>query len=1210
LSGDIILAAGSEFISIERVGNLVRFTCFTPDCKVLMADSTMKNISDITIGDEVVTHTGKINKVIKLFKRSVDEEIVNINISGHRKESFKSTKNHPIMAIKCLEDNKKCSVHGVRGCRKCLNRYDSPSWIPADRLKVGDFIARKFSNSNINDIESINLSEYIDDTKVINGSVYSTQSRTKVTNGIGTYDIIENTFTTVATSVIDSINIDDKFLRLCGYYLAEGSCGRYKDGVKAHNIQFTISKDEAFGSMGNDIIECIKHVFGIDPKVYKNNIEDTAYTITLHSSLAARFISNLLPGGSHTKMMPQWMMELPINKQKEIIKGFMFGDGYSKINVRCKQMGFGIASEQLANQMCALFERVESTPIINYRNVYSKQTKKYHDRFCVTVQAADAEWLWEAMGNQPSGIKHLDFGLHHSGYTLRQIKSIEYKQYNGDVYNIEVENDHSYIVNGMIVHNCDMPISMSCGCEECSQIYFISDESDTRSIRPPSCNGIMPGVNAYGELKIYCYPAGKVFNSNSPTSFFELKGSVPTLSFTRYINGNVQNTAELNLVMKRNENLTTNVGWSFTPGPNMVPQCKWFVGSGTDGRQLSFEFMPESNSGLLGALLYNGHTITRRNGVVTGYDTNVLSNNIYKVKHFNIQDSEVVGDEFDAMNMWQITGSTDLLVLDKTMQLLEVGEMVELWQFEVSNVNGVRVFRTYFSKRPRVSAENLWNYAGGVQFGDLFETRDDINNVIGVIGTGTEQEAVITTDDVRIFENGEWGITGFDNDLLLPDDSYKNSDDDYEPSGVLINNRVQGVIDTNIPGMIVREIPRDLRGDLNNDGVVDELDLDILMAVMNTSVGDPGYDPDKDINSDGSIDVRDLCILGTNMNASSEGSSVKPLFLWHRSAHSDFLLKAKIGRPAQSNFPPYDIIIAGPIDSTPDVFMKVIERGIYETGPYVNLPFIKVVNHKWEDLPPTGAIRILDGVYREIIWKYQQKVFNGDSVILVGYNDIFPFDEDYILAQSGSVTETMLPHTPTNTVVIELLHADYTTTAMRLQFSINESTGQESVQLQFKVGKLSMSTPYELDISGPDDDTVRGFKPGEFTVSKTYSQIGFISDGIGDGVESEPSEFKVYDGGLLPAPVDDQSEKWNELIVLRRGTKLWVWWNNLLISPDPEASAALPTPVSVNTPYFPVNPMDVGKVGFRLWPTAVIRDVVIKDKAESFNEYGLGQISL
>jgi intein/homing endonuclease len=37
----------------------------------------------------------------------------------------------------------------------------------------------------------------------------------------------------------------------------------------------------------------------------------------------------------------------------------------------------------------------------------------------------------------------------------RIIKNIEISQYSGNVYNLKIEDDNSYVVNGISVHNCD-----------------------------------------------------------------------------------------------------------------------------------------------------------------------------------------------------------------------------------------------------------------------------------------------------------------------------------------------------------------------------------------------------------------------------------------------------------------------------------------------------------------------------------------------------------------------------------------------------------------------------------------------------------------------------------------------------------------------------------------------------------------------------------
>ncbi|MEM3097443.1 MAG: hypothetical protein QXU32_01820, partial [Nitrososphaerales archaeon] len=168
----------------------------------------------------------------------------------------------------------------------------------------------------------------------------------------------------------------------------------------------------------------------------------------------------------------------------------------------------------------------------------------------------------------------------------------------------------------------------------------------------------------------------------------------------------------------------------------------------------------------------------------------------------------------------------------------------------------------------------------------------------------------------------------------------------------------------------------------------------------------------------------------------------------------------------------------------------------------------------------------------------------------------------------------------------------------------------ESVQMQFRAGILDMTQPYEFDVTtGRMDDLVRGFAPGKFAVSRIYTQQGFITSI--ETPEVDPDGFKVYKGGFLPVEIDGLKERFNVLELMMRGNQLWVWWNNLLISPDALASSALPVPIVVNTPYFPIEwPIPFGKVAFRLWPGSVIRQVEIRDQLMQFNEFSHGQLRL
>lgn len=773
----------------------------------------------------------------------------------------------------------------------------------------------------------------------------------------------------------------------------------------------------------------------------------------------------------------------------------------------------------------------------------------------------------------------------------------------------------------------DSPIPLNCGCESCAQIFWIQDESEPRAIRPPACNGVMPDVSAYGELKIYMLPESTVVDPQDPLPALQEKGKYPVLIFKRYDDGQTPFEAEFELVLKRNQDLTTAVGWSMTPGPTGFANSVWWMGKDTSGKQLKFELWPDSTPGLLGSLLFQGHLLTKQPAVIVDYANTVLSDNKYIIRRWDMKNAKPIGSTFSAFNVWKYNNPENSptaltnpkkLALDSTINILPLGTIVDIYEFEISRNSTQRITKAFFSKEPTINPKHLWSLGSAIQFGDLFTAREEINNPITNEALSASE---INVPDIRLFENTIWGLNSFEDRLILSDDGgeIEESDGSFrrEPSGNPINNDIVADIDPTIPGLrVLKQVTLEM-GDVNGDGIIDETDMRLFACAFGSQYGDSNYNPAADFNNDGVVDVRDLAIIGQFFPLSVERINDRPVFLWHRENHKNVLVRARIGMPDidARNFPPYDILLSAPVDSFGDTYLKVVKRGTYTTGVLAGLPYIVVKGARHRDLPQQGILRILTGAFRNVIWRYYFKAafssWDDDGITLIGRDTEFPYDEDFPITEFGSectvppaTQEPDFDRVPDSSVVVELLRQDYTSPAVRLQFDTNFNTGSEAVQLLVVVGMLDMSVRYELENSTtPSDDLVRGFAPG-YTVSKVLIQQGHILDGVGDDTQSDPEGFKVYKGGELDIPVTGQVEKWNDLEIMYRDGQVWLWWNTLLIPPDTEASQALPTPVAVNTPYYPINPqLSVGKVALRMFPGAIIRSVEIKDQLEAFSEF-------
>jgi len=809
-------------------------------------------------------------------------------------------------------------------------------------------------------------------------------------------------------------------------------------------------------------------------------------------------------------------------------------------------------------------------------------------------------------------------------------------------------------IGNIVRFTVDSPIPLNCGIEECAQIFWIQDETDIAAIRPPSCAGKLPGANLYGEVKVFLMPESTILNTSNPATTLNTKLNYPAFVFKRYDDAITPGLGEIEAVLERNSNGTTKTGWAMTPGPSGVPECVWFMGKDDDGGQVRFDLGPNSEPGLLGSLLYKGHTITRQMAVVTSWTSSILTTNQYNCRFWSVNKEEPIGDVFVATNVWgyenpenEITDVTNprRLMKDATEDLIPVGSLTQIWEFEIGEVNGERLVRRYFSKEPKTNEQNLWAIGGIARFGDVLTARWETTPGGDTELTGSEDDI----SDIRTFDHNSWGITGFEDPLLLDDDNQSTGTVSFSGSILSVTGENNLLPLPNVEfetdgAFIVNEFVNELTPSFVNfpglTGIATEnysvvgnttsaitiiglgpLELENEFTLAGGSPQDCSvYTPDSSGASGIPINNRfvanvDFSIPGLIIEQlHPDEDRERPVFLWNRTNYKNVYIKAMVGMPQESKFPPLDVLMRAPADSHEDINVQVSSRGTQTDGAFAGAPFITIVGVGWNDIPKEGTLRILTGIYRDTQWKYRYKLWtDGITQTLIGETN-FPFDGDFLPGVPGGDDPTTIElpgsSSPTNTTMCEIMHEDYTAPCVRFEFSVNTNTDAEAVQLQVKGGILDMGEAYELDLDLPEDNYVRGMRPG-YAISKTYTQDGFITTGI-ETPESDPSGFVVYEGGELPSEINGEPELWNKLELLLKGDQMWVWWNDLLIPPDALASADLPTPVAVNTPYFPLEDweIDTGKVVFRMWPGTILREVEVRGQLTKYSEYTHGQLEV
>ena len=436
----------SEFVyemkKISQDIEIIPAHCLLPDEKII-CKSNIKSISKIENGDKVLTHTGEYHNVTETYVREYEGSIYKIQ-PYYFKECIQTTDEHPFLAIKTV---KNCSYVGglckpnstAQGKHKCkIEHYKNyhPEWLPARELEVNDVLLYPRQNKTI-DKDFIKLSEVIGITKyVLKGEAIAVKS--------GRQD----------KALKNQININAEFCRLIGYYLAEGYVT-----TKNNCIQFCFNKNEQ--EYISDVTLLMKKCFGLE--IIKKRIKSGSMELYFYSKIISELFTNLFyeknkPLRAAYKKLPQWMIYLPKQKQKEILIGWWRGDcGVTVSEMLCNQMKFiclrlGIIPSIYVDSKEKINNRkniINGRRIISAHDIYNFQNLSFHeDDFHLLEDKCFKKFKTKLSK------KH---GWMDEDYVYMPIKNIRKKYYKGPVYNIEVEKDNSYVTPAATVHNCMTP---------------------------------------------------------------------------------------------------------------------------------------------------------------------------------------------------------------------------------------------------------------------------------------------------------------------------------------------------------------------------------------------------------------------------------------------------------------------------------------------------------------------------------------------------------------------------------------------------------------------------------------------------------------------------------------------------------------------------------------------------------------------------------
>lgn len=387
--------------------------CFLPDAPVMMADGSERAISEIEVGDEVITHLGSVRRVTWVGSRPFEGDISRVKVFGDSTREFVATSEHRVFG----------------------GKDGQADWVPVGDLGVGDYLTRSVLTDQTPLL--VDLTEPIRGGWGKSGAKGVTHVPTKASPWVFRSPEGSRHFATQEDAVeasaayhqprVMSLKVDESLAWLLGLYAGDGFIPK----GAGHAVSFSVHLDQT------RIVDRLRSVaqdyFGVPISTYADR---GAVRVDIRHWALQALCGSLVGRGSHGKGFSAGVMKMPVGEQQALLEGYLDADGHHRADG-----GHNVSS---------------ISPVL------PRQIREIRARLGgVCNQRWDSRGRGEFPNGKPSirtewwnGKNHLSRQHITDGQVYHQIISTEREHYVGDVWDIEVEEDHSFRAYGFNVHNC------------------------------------------------------------------------------------------------------------------------------------------------------------------------------------------------------------------------------------------------------------------------------------------------------------------------------------------------------------------------------------------------------------------------------------------------------------------------------------------------------------------------------------------------------------------------------------------------------------------------------------------------------------------------------------------------------------------------------------------------------------------------------------
>jgi pyruvate formate lyase activating enzyme len=287
-----------------------------------------------------------------------------------------------------------------------------------------------------------------------------------------------------------TVILDAELAELIGIYCAEGSATRSKDRANSWVVTFS------FGAHEHELIYRTEHLLRTKLKVEAAYVHQGPETrLAIYNSTLAVFFRAVAGPDKYSKKVPNFILhKSTVEVMRGFLEGYMRGDGYTTGNEEQSWHGTTSVSRELTLGVWYVESRLGLLPrfytaqnkpeyVIEGRTVH--RHNDYITRIMITTGGSSDVPATKIIQTEQ--------------FNLVPIRAIDVEPFSGNVYNLEVEGDHSYCASFVAVSNC--------------QNYDISQRRKIEGVEATPDEMVRQAL-AYG-----C--EGLAYTYNQPTIFME-----------------------------------------------------------------------------------------------------------------------------------------------------------------------------------------------------------------------------------------------------------------------------------------------------------------------------------------------------------------------------------------------------------------------------------------------------------------------------------------------------------------------------------------------------------------------------------------------------------------------------------------------------------------------------------------------------------------